>query len=185
MGSIARRLPMQVDLAMPANLTDPVIQDDVFSVSHDSLEGRSRWDTRPVNQIQPIPFFENTLPGWAGAATQNNLGLQGTPPGSGSLLCPAPGNNGVLPTNPTATQNIYELWNCFPHNETFSLFQMDLPASITGLSPALPNSKNGPYSFFHDQFASLYAWRNIGTSDYNALQVTYNGSLGSEPAGAV
>ena len=50
---------------------------------------------------------------------------------------------------------------------------MDFPASITGLSPALPNSKNGPYNFFHDQFASLYAWRNIGTSDYNALQVTY------------
>jgi hypothetical protein len=79
-----------------------------------------------------------------------------------------------LPGNPTATQNIYELWNCFPHNETFSLFEMDLPDSITGLSPSLPNSKFGPYAFYHDQFSSLYSWRNIGTSDYNALQVTYN-----------
>src|SRR5215472_9176542 len=59
-------------------------------------------------------------------------------------------------------------------NETFSLFEMDLPASITQLSPALPNSKFGTYAFYHDQFASLYSWRNIGTSDYNALQVTYN-----------
>jgi hypothetical protein len=42
------------------------------------------------------------------------------------------------------------------------------------LNPALPNSKFGPYTFYHDQFSSLYAWRNIGTSDYNALQVTYN-----------
>jgi len=60
---------------------------------------------------------------------------------------------------------------------------MDLPDSITGLSPALPNSKNGPYSFFHDQFASLYAWRNIGTSDYNALQVTYNARWGANLQG--
>ena len=97
--------------------------------------------------------------------TQSNLGSQ-----SSSLNC-APGN---LPANPTATQNIYELWNCYAHNETFSLFKMDLPSSNNGLSPALPNSKYGPYTFYHDQFSSLYAWRNIGTSDYNALQVTYN-----------
>jgi hypothetical protein len=90
---------------------------------------------------------------------------------------------GALPANPTATQNVYELWNCFPHNETFSLFQMDLPSSITGLSPALPNSKFGPYAFYHDQFSSLYAWRNIGTSDYNALQVTYNVRWGSNLQG--
>jgi hypothetical protein len=51
---------------------------------------------------------------------------------------------------------------------------MDLPDSITQLSPALPNSKFGPNTFYHDQFSSLYAWRNLGTSDYNALQVTYN-----------
>jgi len=49
-----------------------------------------------------------------------------------------------------------------------------LPDSITGLDPALPTSKFGNYTFYHDQFSSLYAWRNIGTSDYNALQVTYN-----------
>jgi hypothetical protein len=120
----------------------------------------------PVNQIQPIPFFENFFPAWAGMATFNGLSGQV----SGSLTC-APGGT---PANPTATQNIYELWNCYPHNETFSLFQMDLPSSISGLNPTLPNSKFGPYTFFHDQFSSLYAWRNLGTSDYNALQVTYN-----------
>ena len=56
-------------------------------------------------------------------------------------------------------------------------------ASITGLSPALPNSKFGPYTFFHDQFSSLYSWRNIGTSDYNALQVTYNARWGANLQG--
>jgi hypothetical protein len=176
-GSVGRRLPMQVDLAMPANLTDPASKTTYFQ-SGTILSKAANAGTN-VNAIQPVPFFENMFPAWAGATTQNNLGSQGTPPGSASLLCAA----GSLPANPTATQNIYELWNCYPHNETFSLFQLDVPDSITGLSPALPNSKNGPYSFFHDQFASLYAWRNIGTSDYNALQVTYTARWGANLQG--
>ncbi len=177
-GSIARRLPMQVDLAMPANLTDPSSKTTYFQSA--TMLSKAAANTTDVNQIQPVPFFENIFPAWAGVATQSALGLNNqsssTPNGDNC----APGN---LPANPTATQNVYELWNCFPHNETFSLFLMDLPASATGLSPALPNSKNGPYSFFHDQFASLYAWRNIGTSDYNALQVTYNVRWGANLQG--
>jgi hypothetical protein len=114
----------------------------------------------PVSQINPIPFFEDMFPAWAGM-NYSQLSSQ-------SLAC-APGN---YPGNASATQAIYELWNCYPHNETFSLFQMDVPNAISGVT--LPNSRLGPYTFFHDQFASLYAWRNLGTSDYNALQVTYN-----------
>ncbi|MGA9545294.1 MAG: TonB-dependent receptor [Candidatus Sulfotelmatobacter sp.] len=177
-GTVARRLPLQVDLAMPANLTDPSSKTTYFQSA--TILSKAAANTTDVNQIQPIPFFENIFPAWAGAATQNALGLnnQSSSNPSGDNCAP-----GALPANPTATQNVYELWNCFPHNETFSLFLMDLPASATGLSPALPNSKNGPYSFFHDQFASLYAWRNIGTSDYNALQVTYSARWGANLQG--
>jgi hypothetical protein len=164
-GSIGRRLPMQVDLAMPANLTDPSSGATYFRSATRLSQAAAPTLSLPkgtdVNQIKPIPFFENLFPGFAGAATQGQLVSQ-------ALNCA----NGNLPANPSATQNIYELWTCFPHNETFSLFLMDLPSSITGVT--LPNSKNGPYSFFHDQFSSLYSWRNIGTSDYNAMQITYN-----------
>jgi len=165
-GSIARRLPLQVDLAMPTNVTSSGMT--YFQAA--TMLSKSAAARTDVNLIQPVPFFENLFPAWAGVTTQSNLGSQ-----SSSLNC-APGN---LPANPTATQNIYELWNCYAHNETFSLFKMDLPSSNNGLSPALPNSKYGPYTFYHDQFSSLYAWRNIGTSDYNALQVTYNARWGA------
>jgi len=177
-GSIGRRLPMQVDLAMPANLTDPTSKTTYFQSG--TMLSKAAAAGTDVNSIPKIPFFENLFPAWAGIATQSALGMnnQSSTNLAGDNCAP-----GALPGNPTATQNIYELWNCFPHNETFSLFQMDLPDSITGLSPALPNSKNGPYSFFHDQFASLYAWRNIGTSDYNALQVTYNVRWGANLQG--
>ena len=167
-GTIARRLPLQVDLAMPANLTDPSSKTTYFQSA--TMLSKAAANGTDVNQIQPIPFFENIFPGFAGVSTQGSIVGQG-------LNC-ATGNN---PANPSATQNVYELWTCFPHNETFSLFLMDVPGSITGVT--LPNSKNGPYSFFHDQFASLYSWRNIGTSDYNALQVTYNVRWGANLQG--
>jgi Carboxypeptidase regulatory-like domain/TonB-dependent Receptor Plug Domain len=168
-GTIARRLPMQVDLAMPTNLTDSVSGMKYFQAA--TMLSKAAAAGTNVNSIQPVPFFENLFPAWAGLTVQGNLGLNNqtttNPSGDNCAV-------GKLPGKPTATQNIYELWNCFPHNETFSLFEMDLPDSITGLSPALPNSKFGPFAFYHNQFSSLYAWRNIGTSDYNALQVTYN-----------
>ena len=157
-GSIGRRLPLQVDLAMPADPTDPASKMSYFQAA--TMLSKAAAAGTPVSQIQPIPFFENMFPGWSGMPYSQLNGQ--------SLAC-APGS---YPGNPSATQAIYELWNCYPHNETFSLFQMDVPSAISGVN--LPNSKYGPYTFFHDQFASLYAWRNIGTSDYNALQVTYN-----------
>jgi len=171
-GTIARRLPLQVDLAMPANQTDPTSKTTYFQAAPILSKAVNASTPVPVNQVQPVPFFENMFPGWAGAGTGAAVAANG-------LNCAS----GALPANPTATQNIYELWNCFPHNETFNLFLLDVPDSITGLAPALPNSKNGPYTFFHDQFASLYAWRNIGTSDYNALQVTYTARWGSNLQG--
>jgi hypothetical protein len=169
-GSVGRRLPLQVDLAMPANLTDPASKTTYFQSATTLSQAAAAGTT--VQSIQPIPFWENIFPGMAGAATSGALA------NNGQNCAP-----GTAPTNPSATQNVYELWNCYTHNETFSLFELDLPASITGLSSPLPNSKNGPYSFFHDQFASLYSWRNIGTSDYNALQVTYNARWGANLQG--
>jgi hypothetical protein len=173
-GSIGRRLPMQVDLGMPTNLTDPSSGMTYFQAA--TMLSKQAANGTDVSQIQPIPFFENIFPTWAnGNVTASQLANQpnGTP-----LNC-APG---TLPASPSATQAIYEIWNCFPHNETLTLRDIDLPNAITGLAN-IPNSKLGPYAFYHDQFSSLYAWRNIGTSDYDALQVTYNVHWGSNLEG--
>jgi hypothetical protein len=167
-GSLGRRLPLQVDLAMPVNLTDPSSKTTYFQAA--PMLSKAAAANTDVNLIQPIPFFENIFPGMASAASALASNGQNCAPGK-------------VPSSPSATQNVYELWNCYAHNETFSLFELDLPASITGVSSPLPNSKFGPYTFFHDQFSSLYAWRNIGTSDYNALQVTYNARWGANLQG--
>src|SRR3984885_6288842 len=172
-GSIGRRLPMQVDMAMPTNLNDPASNTRYFQAA--TMLSKLATVPNPqsttgvgtdVNSVAPVPFFEHLFPAWAGVATQNALTSNGLNCNTANIT------GGVLPGHPTATQNIYEIWNCFPHNETLTLKYMDLPNTLLQLSPALPNSKYGPYALYHDQFSSLYAWRNIGTSDYNALQVT-------------
>ncbi len=166
-GTIARRLPMQVDLAAPTNLTDPASHMTYFQAAKMlSMEAAAG---TPTSQIQPIPFFENIFSQWK-TVTQAQLNNQG-------LNCSPDVDNNAL----SATQAVYDLWSCFTHNETFALFLMDLPSAITGVS--IPNSNLGPYAFYHDQFASLYAWRNIGTSNYNALQATYNIHWGSNLQG--
>jgi Carboxypeptidase regulatory-like domain len=173
-GTIGRRLPMQVDLAQPTNLTDTASGMTYFQAAKHLSEDVVAGDT--YSQVQPIPFFENLFPAWKGV-TGNQLANQ---PNGSTYDCATTATN-PFPAVPTATQAIYDLWTCYVHNETFALFLLDLPNSASGLNT--PNSKLGPYAFYHDQFSSLYAWRNIGTSDYNALQVTYNVHWGNNLQG--
>jgi hypothetical protein len=182
-GSVGRRLPMQVDMGMPTNLNDTASNTRYFQAA--TMLSKLAAVPNPqsvtgvgtdVNSVAPIPFWEDLFPAWAGTATQNALTIDGQNCNTANL-------SGVLPAKPTATQNVYQIWNCSPHNETLTLKFLDLPNSINNAPAALPNSKFGPYAFYHDQFSSLYAWRNIGTSDYNALQVTYNARWGANLQG--
>jgi hypothetical protein len=168
-GSVGRRLPMQVDMGMPADPTDPASGMTYFQAA--TMLSQAAAAGTNVNSLQPVPFFEHFFPGWTGLP-ESTLSSQ-------SLNCA----QGAYPAKPTATQAIYELWSCYLHNETLALSKLDLPAAIASLSTPIPNSKFGPYTFYHDQFSSLYAWRNIGTSDYNALQVTYNARWGANLQG--
>ena len=177
-GSIARRLPMQVDMGMPTNLNDPASNTRYFTAA--TMLSKAAAAGTDVNSVQPIPFFENVFSTWAGAPTQTILKNQTDSSRNPAAQTCAPGN---LPANPTATQNVYQIWNCYPHNETLTLKYLDLPNSVNQWGTAMPNSKLGPYAFYHDQFSSLFAWRNIGTSDYNALQVTYNARWGANLQG--
>jgi hypothetical protein len=73
----------------------------------------------------------------------------------------------------SATQNIYSnYW--FRGNETSSLELLDLPGAITGITSPCEPANGGPgcYRFWQPQFSSLYSWASIGTSSYNAWQLT-------------
>src|SRR5216684_8763408 len=57
-------------------------------------------------------------------------------------------------------------------NETNALFALDLPDSQSGAGLNVSGHSYPSYRFYHDQYSALYAWRTIGTSDYDALQVS-------------
>jgi hypothetical protein len=63
----------------------------------------------------------------------------------------------------SATQNIYnQVW--FPGNETGSLYLLDILCT--------PGCGGSPNRFWPRQYASMYAWSSIGSSNYNASQIT-------------
>ena len=66
----------------------------------------------------------------------------------------------------SATQNIYnDLWKGNPINSTLNIYYMDVFCD-----PGCGNGQTG--RFTDEQFSSLYGWASIGTSSYNAGQVT-------------
>jgi len=72
----------------------------------------------------------------------------------------------------SATQAVYQQFLTNVGNETYALFSLDLPDSQSGAGLNVPGHSYPSYRFYHDQYSALYTWRTIGTSDYNALQVT-------------
>ena len=112
------------------------------------------------------------MPMWRQFPTGRICSPQAAGPGllSGSGGQPCAG--GPVPANPTATQNIYDMYNCYAGNETLSL-------EILGcvLLPGLRRHRQwgesaDAFQFYQPQFSSLYGWQTRGNSNYNGLQLT-------------
>jgi hypothetical protein len=106
-----------------------------------------------ISSVQPIPYFQDLF------GALNGL----TAGGSGPL---------------TATQVVYNQVQRNLGNETAALFNLDLPNSQTGAGLNVPGHSYPSYRFYHDQYSSLFAWRTIGVSNYNSLQVTLHKRFG-------
>ena len=157
-GRLGHRLLQEVDLAMPLDLVDPSSGMDYFKAA--TMLSKATDAGTDINQLAPIPYWENMFPAAAG-----NLGF-GSPGDPANLGC-APGADPNA-TNYTATQSMYDMYSCFRGNETTALFVADLYclpacAAVTG---------GNPFAYWDDQFSSLYAWKSQGISTYHALQFT-------------
>jgi hypothetical protein len=142
-GRFGRRLPEQEDVAMPLNLVDLKSGMDYFTAV--TMLSKLAYANVNINAVQQIPYFQDQF---------------------GSLNGLTAGGSGPL----SATQVVYDQVLHSLGNETAALFNLDLPNSRTGLN--VPGHTYPSYRYYHAQYSSLYAWRTIGTSDYNALQVT-------------
>ncbi len=153
-GRFAHRLLQEVDLAQPLNLVDPKSGTSYFQAAQ--IFHKAAAVNTPESSIANIPYWQDMFPQAAGAA-----GISGYAPG--------------IPANPTATQNMYDLFYGYAGNETTAQEIADVfcfPA-CAGTGPGGTYYGPGtPYQYYQDQFSSLYAWQTRSPSNYNALQVT-------------
>ncbi|MGB7191179.1 MAG: TonB-dependent receptor [Acidobacteriaceae bacterium] len=147
-GRIAHHLLEQEDVAMPTNLT--AAGTNYFAAAKQmAILTRAGTD---VSAIQPIPYWETLFGALAGQDIGYGPGL-------------------------SATQNMYEIYSNNLYNEANALYAIDMPDAATGQG-INPNGAYPSNRFYHNQFSALYAWRSIGNSNFNALQVVYRQRFG-------
>ena len=152
-GRLGRHLLQEVDLAEPVNMS---FAGSTYFQAATQLAKLANANT-PISNVGPIPFWENLFPAAAGGGRFSCTDSNGN-----NVPC-APG---PAPSNPTATQNIYDLYFANNPNFIYALQSLDTYC-FPGCSRLAPNG----YAFWDDQFSSLYSWRSTGTSSYNGLQV--------------
>lgn len=153
-GHFGDRLLVLDDVAMPANMKDPKSGIDYFTAASAlSQLWRQNQATSPNKEFTVTP----SMLGPTAAYWQDML-----VPQASYTMCSTGGATTSL------LQAVYD--NFGPgcgnlYNETSGLYDIDL-----GILPAVPVT--GLNSFFQSQFSSLWDWRSIGTSNYNALDVS-------------
>jgi hypothetical protein len=152
-GRLGRRLLQEQDLAEPLNLVDPRSGLDYFSAAQ--YFARLASAGTPAAAVPPNAYWQDMFPLAAGPGLLS--GSSGTVPCSG----------GPTPANPTATQNMYDLYACNLGNETLALEIAD-----AFCFPACAGPTGTPFRYYQNQFSSLYAWDSMGTSSYHGLQLS-------------
>lgn len=177
-GRFAHRLLQEEDLAEPVNFRDPGSGTTYFQAAQ--ALARQYVAGTPIQNITPAligtNYWQNVFPGAGpvlGSVQNQLLGTSNEAPGTTQPCLGSPIPNG---STVTATQAMYDLFCNFSGNETTALELADVPGVINANScfPACAtiNGQQNGYDFYNSQFSSLFAWRSIGNSAYNAGQFT-------------
>jgi hypothetical protein len=158
-GRFAHHLLQEVDLAQPLDLVDPKSGMDYFHAAQIFSKAAAIGVPENDPSVTSIPYWQDLFPQAAGSG-----GIFGCTAGA--------------PSSPTATQNMYDLYQCFAGNETTAQEIADafcFPACVGEGSNSIGGGVGPlgtPFQYYQDQFSSLYGWQTRSNSNYNALQVT-------------
>ena len=181
-GRLGHNLLVQSDLAQPLNLRDPT-----SGITYYQAAAAMATVARSSNAFQP-PSGQTTPAQDAALAAQ----IGPTAAYWHNLWTPLPTNTQGQPTDlynttyfgcggPTASivTAIYAAYYCNSNNETSALDYIDL-VGIPSNNNFDPNTgtgstyfaQTGQYTWFDNQYSSLFAWRSQSWSHYHAMQVT-------------
>ncbi|HEX5423451.1 MAG TPA: hypothetical protein VFW94_07875, partial [Candidatus Acidoferrales bacterium] len=152
-GHFAHRLLALDDIATPVDLVDPTSKIDYFAAASRLSE--------LARQRTPDSAITASLVGPTAQYWMDMI----KPQSSYTLKAPAQGEAA------TTTDPLVATYNMFAsklYNETSALYDMDLSAYA---SHGWPTFVTGYNSFYNSQYSSLWDWRSIAWSNYNALEV--------------
>ena len=161
-GRRGRKLLMIQDLAMPADLCDPISGSCYFEQARNLIALFEQGQN--ITTLAPMPYWESLFPSWG------PTGVNG-----GALPCDLFGVGG---TGYSASQVAYDLMNCVHPDTTVFPWLIDtfgFPGYALGQPGDLDLDGDGfpdaPFAFFDDQFATITAWSSIARSEYHGLQL--------------
>jgi hypothetical protein len=184
-GRFARRLLQEEDLAEPVNLRDPASGSTYFqAVQALAKQYYAGTATTSVTAASiGTKYWENLFAAAGpvlGSVSNQLLGTSTEPAG---FTQPCIGNPIKNTNTVTATQAMYDLFCNFAGNETTALEFADVPGVINATTcfPAcatLNGTLTNGYDYYDSQYSSLFAWRSIGNSAYNAAQFSLRHQTG-------
>jgi hypothetical protein len=171
-GRLGHNLLLQSDLAQPLNLRDPV-----SGITYYQAATAMANVARSPNAFIP-PATGTTSAQDAALAAQIGPTVAywqdlWTPLQANDMYNPA-GTTGCGGPTASVVTAIYAAYLCNSDNETSALYDVDV-YGIPGTSAANNTyfANTGPYTWFDNQYSSLFAWRSQGWSHYNSMQVTF------------
>ena len=167
-GRMSHRLLAQDDLAMPLDIVDPGSGVDYFA-AETALAKIFRPQLVAGVSNPTAGFNPNQLPAKIQQFWTNQI--QPLVPGGAYTLSGCTGGASQPTTNPVVFA--FDTFCGTAFNDSLALYNLDYNGIPDFNNPNhLYFSSGGQYSYYPQQFSSLYAWRSIAWSNYNALQVS-------------
>jgi hypothetical protein len=170
-GRLGHNLLLQSDLAQPLNLTDPASGITYYQAAQamaNLARINNKAGTNPAlvtsATIGPTSAYWNDL--FSPVAAGDEYNVAGT---VGASSC------GAWPLNPTTdpVTAIYQTFLCAADNETDAIDFFDVLGIPGENTTNTYFAKTGQYTWFDNQYSSLFAWRSQGFSHYESLQATF------------
>jgi len=151
-GRVARNLLAQQDVTAFNDIVDPASHADWYSVG--TMLEKQRQQGVPIDQIAPIPFFENLFPTGANSLANMSNAIFG---------------GGWDPTW-SNTQAFYAYNSSVANPGAF--FTANDWTDTEGITDILMSIFGFPTRFMHPQYADLSVWSTVAHSNYNAFAVS-------------
>jgi hypothetical protein len=169
-GRMGRSLLAHRDVVGFNNVRDPQSGVDWYTAG--TMLEKQRQQAVDVNQIQPIPFFENLFPTGLASIFNSAFGL------------PDPGDPDQIAWNPawSNTQAFYAMNsrnNMAASDPGNAFFSGNDWTDTEALVDQVLAGFGFPTRFMQEQYGALAAWSTIGNSNYHALALSYRQRLSS------